>query len=211
MTAILSRGRWIKEVGKQPHSPPCHMHKRHTCSIILPTQCLPHLITIYQGAPAATLHLHNIQHKSSQSGGTQWKLSHHDANFVITGCTLFSVCVLTRTLPPSGFCYDNWPNSQISECTCSISHNAPFRTEMCKFLFWMEHCGIWNRCVLGFVKLVPPMMIKLASWWLLISFYTVIRILKSNIHTHRYFQECKTTSCLPKRQRLMKKITTQCE
>ena len=93
MTAILSRGRWIKEVGKQPHSPPCHMHKRHTCSIILPTQCLPHLITKYQGAPAATLHLHNIQHKSSQSGGTQWKLSHHDANFVITGCTLFSVCV----------------------------------------------------------------------------------------------------------------------
>ena len=29
-------------------------------------------------------------------------------------------------------------------CTCSISHNAPFRTEMCTFLFWMEHCGIWN-------------------------------------------------------------------
>ena len=20
------------------------------------------------------------------------------------------------------------------------------------FLFWMEHCGIWNRCILGFVK-----------------------------------------------------------
>ena len=47
-----------------------------------------------------------------------------------------------------------WPNSQIPECTCSISHNAPFRTEMCTFLFWMEHCGIWNRCILGFVKLV---------------------------------------------------------
>ena len=38
------------------------------------------------------------------------------------------------------------------ECTCSISHNAPFRTEMCTFLFWMEHCGIWNRCILGFVN-----------------------------------------------------------
>ena len=51
-------------------------------------------------------------------------------------------------------CQHNWPNSQIPECTCSISHNAPFRTEMCTFLFWMEHCGIWNRCILGFVKLV---------------------------------------------------------
>ena len=24
---------------------------------------------------------------------------------------------------------------------------------MCTFLFWMEHCGIWNKCILGFVKL----------------------------------------------------------
>ena len=48
----------------------------------------------------------------------------------------------------------NWPNSQIPKCTCSISHNAPFRTEMCTFLFWKEHCGIWNRYILGFVKLV---------------------------------------------------------
>ena len=49
---------------------------------------------------------------------------------------------------------NSWPNSQIPECTCSISHNAPFRTEMSTFLFWMEHCGIWNRCILGFEKLV---------------------------------------------------------
>ena len=48
----------------------------------------------------------------------------------------------------------NWLDSQMPECTCSISHNAPFRTEMCTFLFWMEHCGIRNTCILGFVKLV---------------------------------------------------------
>ena len=48
----------------------------------------------------------------------------------------------------------NWPYSQIPECTCSISCNAPFWTEMCTFLFWMEHCGIWNKCILEFVKLV---------------------------------------------------------
>ena len=48
----------------------------------------------------------------------------------------------------------NWPNSQIPECTSYTSHNTPFRTEICTFLFWMEHFGIWNRCILGFVKLV---------------------------------------------------------
>ena len=31
---------------------------------------------------------------------------------------------------------------------CSIQNR------MCTFLFWMEHSGIWNRCILGFVKLV---------------------------------------------------------
>ena len=58
---------------------------------------------------------------------------------------------------------NNWPNSQIPECTCSISHNAPFRTEMCIFLFWMVHCGIWKRCILGFVKLVYWIKITLHS------------------------------------------------
>ena len=48
----------------------------------------------------------------------------------------------------------NWPNSQIPQCTSPISHNAPFRTEMCTFLFWLVHCGIWTRCIVGFVRLV---------------------------------------------------------
>ena len=48
----------------------------------------------------------------------------------------------------------NWPNSQIPQCTCPISHNAPFRTEMYTFLFWMVHCGISNRCTVGFMILV---------------------------------------------------------
>ena len=54
----------------------------------------------------------------------------------------------------------NWPNSQIPECTCSISRNAPFRTEMWIFLFLMQHSGIWNRCILGFAKLVYWLFIK---------------------------------------------------
>ena len=48
------------------------------------------------------------------------------------------------------FC--NRPILQIPQCICSISYNAPFRTEMCTFLFWMVHCGIWNWCAVGFVN-----------------------------------------------------------
>ena len=45
--------------------------------------------------------------------------------------------------------WDNRWNSQIPKRTCPLSYNAPFRTEMCTFLFWMVHCGIWNRSLLG--------------------------------------------------------------
>ena len=45
---------------------------------------------------------------------------------------------------------DNRPISQMPECTCFISHNAPF-------LFWMEHCGIWNRVILAFVNQINSM------------------------------------------------------
>ena len=40
------------------------------------------------------------------------------------------------------------PIWQIPECTCVISHNALFRTEVCTFLFCMAHCGIWDGCIL---------------------------------------------------------------
>ena len=39
-------------------------------------------------------------------------------------------------------------------CTCPLSHYVPFRTEMCTFLFWMVHCGIWDRYIVGFVSMV---------------------------------------------------------
>ena len=47
--------------------------------------------------------------------------------------------------------YNDRPNSQIPQYTYPISHNAPFRTEMCIFVFWMVHCVIWNRCIVRFV------------------------------------------------------------
>ena len=64
--------------------------------------------------------------------------------FVLICYRLFSAIAFTigsRSLRLS----HNRPISQFMECACSISHNAPFRTEMCTFLFWMVHCGIWNR------------------------------------------------------------------
>ena len=46
------------------------------------------------------------------------------------------------------------PISQIPECTSSIFNNTPFRTEMCTYLSWMAHYGIWNWCIQGFVNWV---------------------------------------------------------
>ena len=64
--------------------------------------------------------------------------------FVLIACSLVQATLLCMTR--------NRPISQISQCTCPISHNAPFRTEMCTFLFWMVYFGVWNRCIVRFVK-----------------------------------------------------------
>ena len=48
----------------------------------------------------------------------------------------------------------NRPYSQIPQCTCPISLNTPFKIEMSTFLFWMVCCWTWDRCIVGFVRLV---------------------------------------------------------
>ena len=39
---------------------------------------------------------------------------------------------------------------------CSIQnrnvHISVLTAEMCTFLFWLEHCGVWSRCILGVVN-----------------------------------------------------------
>ena len=50
------------------------------------------------------------------------------------------------------FAKDHSHKSQ--QCTGLIFCNAPFRTEMSAFLSWMVHCGIWDQCTVGFVRLV---------------------------------------------------------
>ena len=53
------------------------------------------------------------------------------------------------TLRPSEAYYLlNRSISQIPQCTCPISHNTPFRTEMGRFL--MVYCGTRHRCIVRF-------------------------------------------------------------
>ena len=49
---------------------------------------------------------------------------------------------------------ENIPIAQITQSTCPISHNTPFRTEMYTFLFLMVYCRIWDRCIMGHARLV---------------------------------------------------------
>ena len=59
-----------------------------------------------------------------------------------------------------------WHDPHVTNISCSISHNAPFRTEMCTFLFWTEHCGygtnafwdLWIWSILSIVKLYAYLM-----------------------------------------------------
>ena len=122
------------------------------------------------------IHLYN--HQNSYESGDGIILTFVSEKIAHNFCRVYQYSA-KRQDPDVGYLFGgglvitNWPNSQIPECIYSISHNAPFRTEMCTwmhngallemeqvhsgictFMFWMEHCGIWNRCILGFVKLV---------------------------------------------------------
>ena len=72
----------------------------------------------------------------------------------------YSLCVVLSSSSPkeSATRLLQWhhirPDSQIPQCTCPISRNAPFRTEICTFLFWMVHCRTWGRFIVGFLRLV---------------------------------------------------------
>ena len=68
---------------------------------------------------------------------------------------------------------DNRPNSQFQWCISPISHYATFRTEMWIFLFWMWHCGRWNRCIAECVKLF------LCGLYLLVRGNDVFKVLLS--------------------------------
>ena len=68
-----------------------------------------------------------------------------------------------------GYFTGNRPISQIPQCIRQTSHNAPFcnrNVHMCAhFCQKMVHCGIWDRCIMGFVRLVYRAIVRLPSAW----------------------------------------------
>ena len=67
--------------------------------------------------------------------------------------------------PLTCYCIIHWhcPNrliSQTPQCTCLISHNVPLRKEMCTFLFWIVHWGMWDKCMVGLMTLVNSSHMK---------------------------------------------------
>ena len=57
-----------------------------------------------------------------------------------------------------------------------ISQSALFGTQMCIFLFYMVHCGIWDRCIVIFMKfwLLKPHK-RLEMWCLATSCTHILR------------------------------------
>ena len=87
----------------------------------------------------------------TQNDPGNWSSQSHYRNTEMSSSHLLTLWHVTSIIGPAR-------DSQIPQCICSLSHNAPFRTEMCTFLFWMVHCGIWNRCSVGFVNLVVSVL-----------------------------------------------------
>ena len=77
--------------------------------------------------------------------------------------------------------------------TCSISHNARFRTEICTFLFWMLHCEIWDPYIVGFVNLhlfhIPQCAIQNITYCVSLI-HTMIYVRQSN------FRQIKICTCI---------------
>ena len=96
---------------------------------------------------------------NQDAGDLRHHHTHHDVTVMLLLVT-FLYTVIMWSLTNRTVTTTNWAISQIPQCTCSISHNAPFRTEMCTSLFWMVHCGIWNKCTVGFVRLVYSMCLQ---------------------------------------------------
>ena len=115
-------------------------------------------------------------------------LRHSVIMFISQHCRLAKPWRLIKRRPPSWSCRGTHvisnsrsPGKQrwvsvfcwtdlITNRSMHLSHNAPFRTEMYTFLFWMAHCGIWNRCIVGFVKSFNWFSINLRKYLHFLSF-----------------------------------------
>ena len=88
-------------------------------------------------------------------GQTEWR------NYISMGQNVQTHPITKVIIPSISWWIDK---SYQSHNACLISHNSPFRTEMCTFLFWMVNCGIWDWCIVGFVNLGTGALWDLWIW-----------------------------------------------
>ena len=74
----------------------------------------------------------------------------------------------------------NRPVAQIPQCTSPMSHNAPFynrNVHMCgHFCYKMVYCGIFVRCVVGFVKWVYCLSIMARCLFRILLLYHLLSV-----------------------------------
>ena len=99
----------------------------------------------------------------------------------------FSVSIWNFIYTSSQHCCRDTTNRlilQIPQCTCPISHNAPFGTEMCTFQFWMVHCGILDRYIVGYgtgAGALWDMGLVYCGIWdkYIVGFFSILSIMKA--------------------------------
>ena len=89
----------------------------------------------------------------------QWNLDNYAIIFIQENSDKNTVCKNSGHLISACVTRPYRPVSQMPQCTCPISHNTPFRTEMSIFLFWIVHCGtgtLWCSWIWSIVVSLHP-------------------------------------------------------
>ena len=122
-------------------------------------------------SPGNTINLTSFLGGYSISTGQRPAQTSHDSIYTSIAQYQKNVSPLTKVWSGLLIFYINRPISQIPECICAISHNAPFVTEMCTRVhisvtkwcivgFCLMHCGI---CEIGLLK--RHWMNGNFTWW----------------------------------------------
>ena len=145
MVTILSRGRWVKDVSPEMRLEFLYRNKLLNISV-RPRQIDVHrvLTTLRRRYQPALLCITTIYWPlCGEFTGDRW-IPRTNGQYFIACCIKSTPVLCKRQI------------SHIPHCSCPISDAALFRTEICTFLFWMVHCGICDRCIVGFENLVYP-------------------------------------------------------
>ena len=78
-----------------------------------------------------------------------WSLEMHTVLLRLFSCVDVISCGGSYWICP----YSSGLLHKLYDYSVSVNHPIMLHSEQ-KFLFWMEHCGIWNSCILGVVNYV---------------------------------------------------------